>query len=213
VNDIPTAGNVTVGAVVSKMNVINLIGNSTDPDGNGDVKDAVIASWPAQLGATPIPINGVLSYTPTATGTYTFGFQVKDVAGALSANTATATVNVALNEIIQFGKHQYVQNKNRWTVDGTDNIIEGQTITIVYENGWLKGAPAACDGTATNASCVIGTSPVDGLGNWALDKVGVTGALNPKAGSTVWQTAPTHIRAYSTLPSLGGSVPIDIVFK
>ena len=68
------------------------------------------------------------------------------VAGALSANTATGTVNVAANEVITFGKHQYVQNKNRWTVDGTDNIIEGQTITVVYENGTLVRGATRGDG-------------------------------------------------------------------
>jgi hypothetical protein len=120
---------------------------------------------------------------------------------------------VAQNEIITFGKHQFVQNKNRWTVDGTDNVIEGQTITIVYENGLLVGASAPCNGTATNPNCVIGTSPVDGLGAWGIDKVGVGGNLNPKAGSSIWVTPPTHIRAFSTLPSLGGTVAIDIVFK
>ena len=214
VNDAPVAGNVTLGGVVGKLNVINLIGSSTDPDGNGDVKDAVILTWPAQLGTQPLPTNGIASYTPGAAGAFTFTYQVKDVAGALSANTATGTINVALNEVIAFGKHQFVQNKNRWTVDGTDNIIQGQTITIVYENGWLVGAAAPCNGTATNPSCVIGTAVVDGLGAWAIDKlVPATGAINPKSGTSVWKTAPTFIRAFSTLPSLGGTAAIDIVFK
>jgi hypothetical protein len=213
VNDLPVAGNTVVGAVVNKLNVINLIGTSTDPDGNGDVKDAVILTWPAQLGSQPVPVNGVVSYTPTATGGFSFTYQVKDVAGALSANTASGTVTVSPGEVITFGKHQFVQNKNRWTVDGTDNIIEGQTITIVYEDGTLVGATAPCNGTATNANCVIGTAVVDGLGNWLLDKVGVSGPANPKAGSSIWKVAPTHIRAFSTLPSLGGTAAIDIVFK
>ncbi|MEJ8834922.1 Ig-like domain-containing protein [Ramlibacter sp. AN1133] len=213
VNDVPVAGNVAAGAVVGKLNMLNALATSTDPDGNGDVKDAVILTWPAQLGAQPTPLNGILSYTPTASGAFSFTYQVTDVAGALSANTATGTVTVALNEVITFGKHQFVQNKNRWTIDGTDNIVQGQTITVVYEDGWLVGAPAACNGTATNANCVIGTSPVDGLGNFLLDKVGVSGALNPKAGTSIWKTAPTRIRAYSTLPSLGGTAAIDIVFK
>jgi len=173
----------------------------------------VLLTWPAQLGARPTPVNGVVSYTPTAAGGFSFTYQVKDVAGALSANTATGTVAVAPNEVIVFGKHQFVQSKNRWTVDGTDNVIQGQTITIVYENGTLVGAAAPCNGTATNPNCVIGTAVLDGLGNWLLDKVGVTGSANPKAGTTVWKVAPTFIRAFSTLPSLGGTAAIDIVFK
>jgi hypothetical protein len=60
---------------------------------------------------------------------------------------------------------------------------------------------------------VIATSVVDGLGAWGFDKVGATGAQNPRAGTSIWATPPTHIRAFSTLPSLGGTVAIDIVFK
>jgi hypothetical protein len=213
VNDAPVAGNTTVGAVVGKQNVVNLIGTSSDVDAPGEVKEAVIVSWPAGLGAQPTPLNGVIWYTPTTAGTQNFTYQVMDVAGAASANTATGTVNVAINEIITFGKHQFVLNKNRWTVNGTDNVIEGQTITVVYENGLLNGATAPCDGTATNPACVIATSVVDGLGAWGFDKVGATGAQNPRAGTSIWATPPTHIRAFSTLPSLGGTVAIDIVFK
>jgi hypothetical protein len=214
VNDAPVAGNIAVGAVVGKLNVVNVIGTSTDVDGPLDVRDAVILTWPAQLGVRPTPTNGIVTYTPTAAGAFSFTFQAKDVDGALSANTATGTVTVAPNEIIAFGKHQYVQNKNRWTVDGTDNIIQGQTITVVYENGTLVGAAAPCNGTATNPNCVIGTAVVDGLGAWGFDKlVPATGAINPKSGASFWKIAPTFIRAFSTLPSLGGTVAIDIVFK
>nr|WP_236599499.1 Ig-like domain-containing protein [Ramlibacter alkalitolerans] len=213
VNDAPVAGNTASGGVVGKQNIMNLVANSTDADGNGDVRDAVVLTWPTQLGGRPTPVNGVISYTPAASGAFSFTYQVTDVAGALSANTATGTVTVSPGEIITFGKHQFVQNKNRWTIDGTDNIVQGQTITIVYENGLLKGAALPCNGTATNPTCVIGTSPVDGLGNWGLDKVGVSGALNPKAGASIWASPPTHIRAFSTLPSLGGTAAIDIVFK
>ena len=86
----------------------------------------------------------------------------------------------------------------------------------------IRGQPKAiavqAEGAAhrrneSDPTCVIGTAVVDGLGNWRLDKVGVTGAANPKAGTTVWKVAPTFIRAFSTLPSLGGTAAIDIVFK
>ena len=167
---------------------------------------------PAQLGAQPVPLNGVISYTPVAAGGFSFTYQVSDVGGVVSANTATGSIAVANNEIITFGKHLYVQNKNRWTVDGTDNIIQGQTITVVYENGLLKGQTVPCNGTATNPSCLVGTSVVDGLGRWGFDKVNVTGTLNPR-NATLWTTQPTFIRAFSTNPSLGGTVAIDIVFK
>ena len=213
VNDAPVAGNTTVGAVVGKQNLTNLIASATDVDGNQEVKDAVITSWPAALGVQPGTVNGVITFAPTAAGTYTFNYQVMDTQGALSANQGTGTVSVALNEIITFGKHQYAQQQNRWVVDGTDNIIQGQTITIVYENGWLVGAAAPCNGTTANANCVIAKAVVDGVGAWGFDTRNNTGRLNPKAGASIWQQAPTHIRAFSTLPSLGGTVAIDIVFK
>jgi hypothetical protein len=213
VNDAPVAGTTTVGAVVGVQNLTNLIATATDVDGNVEVKDAVITSWPAGLGAQPTPVNGVISFAPTTGGPFNFSYQVVDAAGALSANVGIGTVNVAFNEIITFGKHQYVQNQNRWVVDGTDNIIQGQTITVVYENGWLVGAAAPCDGTATNPDCLVGKSGVDGLGAWGFDTRNNRGAQNPRAGATVWQQAPTHIRAFSTLPSLGGTAAIDIVFK
>ena len=69
---------------------MNLISASTDPDGNADVKNASIVTWPAQLGPQPVPVNGVITFTPTATGNFTVTFQAIDAAGALSANTATA---------------------------------------------------------------------------------------------------------------------------
>jgi hypothetical protein len=210
VNDVPVAGNTVSGAVVQKQNLMNLIATSTDPDGNGDVKEAVILTWPPQLGAQPTPVNGVITYSPTATGGYSFTYQVKDVAGALSANTGTASVTVAVGEIITFGKHNYTQNKNRWTVDGTDNIVQGQTINVVYENGVMKNG-TVCNGTLVPA-CLIGTSPVDGLGAWGFDKLNQTGTLNPK-DSNVWQVQPTFIRAFSTKPELGGIASIDIFFK
>ena len=210
VNDLPVAGNISVGGVVGKQNIANVIANSTDPDGNLEVRDAVLLTWPAQLGPKPVPLNGVVSYTPTAAGGFSFSYQVKDVTGALSANTATGTVIVAQNEVITFGKHQYVQNKNRWTIDGTDNVIQGQTITVVYENGTMRNG-TVCNGTAI-PDCLIGTSPVDGLGAWGFDKLSQTGKLNPKDPS-IWNVQPTFIRAFSTLPTLGGTVAIDIVFK
>jgi hypothetical protein len=211
VNDAPVAGNVSYGAVVSKLNMINLVGTSTDPDGNGDVKNAVITSWPAALGAQPVPVNGMVAFTPTATGIHTIGYQVMDVAGLGSGNSGVGTVEVLLNEIIAFDKRQYVTSKNRWVVSGTDNVRQDQTITIVYENGQLRNAAAPCDGTAGNADCLVGTAVVNSAGNWGIDKVG-TGRLNPR-DPAVWLVQPTHIRAFSTLPSLGGTAAIDIVFK
>src|SRR6185369_2988372 len=150
VNDVPVAGNVTSGAVVAKTNVLNLIATSTDPDGNADVKNAVITTWPAQLGARPVPTNGVINFTPTGTGNFTINFQVVDAANATSANTASAVVSVAGSEAIAYTKQIFKAAANiggvtttRWTVSGTDSVREGQTITIAYANGTIRSTGQA----------------------------------------------------------------------
>ncbi|HXE50225.1 MAG TPA: Ig-like domain-containing protein [Ramlibacter sp.] len=220
VNDIPVAGNVTSGAVVGKSNVLNLIAASTDPDGNADVKNAVITTWPAQLGAQPVPVNGVINYTPTSTGAFTINFQAKDAAGALSANTATATVSVAGSEAMAYTKQIFVAARNiggatstRWTVSGTDSVREGQTITIAYANGTIRSTGQACNGTDVIPACVIARVPVDSLGNWLFDQVGTQGGnLDPK-DTVFWSVGPTNIKSWSSAPVLGGSVSTGIQFK
>jgi hypothetical protein len=86
VNDLPVTGNTTISAVSGRANVLNLLATSSDPDGAADLANASIVTWPAQLGPQPIPVNGVITYTPTATGNFAITFKAVDKAGALSAN-------------------------------------------------------------------------------------------------------------------------------
>jgi Big-like domain-containing protein len=218
VNDAPTAVNDRTGAVVSRSNKVNVIANDTDPDGAADLADAVIATWPAQLGVKPTPVNGVITFTPTSTGTFTFTYQAKDKAGALSANTATVTVVVSGSEAIVVTKAIYKQGNigggiaARWTVAGTDSVLEGQTLTIVYNNGSPKTG-TSCNGTAANPACVIGTTTVDGLGNFLLDFVlNPGGSLDP-TDATAWNTKPTAVKVFSSAPVLGGSGTLSIQLK
>lgn len=216
VNDLPVAGSTTAGAVIAKANTLNLIATATDPDGNADVKDAVLLTWPAQLGPQPVPAAGVLTYTPTTAGTFTFTYQVKDAAGALSANTGTATVTVAAAEAIAFTKQSFTTAasgaSNRWVVSGTDSVREGQVITIAYADGKMWNG-TICDGSGTNASCVVGTTTVDATGNWLYDHVGTPGGPTDPTDSSTWVTAPRKIRAFSSAPVLGGSASANISFK
>lgn len=219
VNDAPVAVNDTTSAVVARSNSFNLIAKATDPDGNTDVRNAVITGWPAGLGAQPVPINGVISFTPSSTGNFNFTYQVRDAGSLLSDNTATGTVTVIGAESITFTKSIFVgagkiggAASTRWTVTGADTVKQGQTLSVVYNDGTLKSG-GSCNGTATNPSCVIGTAVVDINGNYSLDKVGTPGgSLDPNDTNT-WASKPRNIRVFSSSPVLGGSSSIGIQFK
>ncbi|MBS1159549.1 MAG: hypothetical protein H6R15_1968 [Proteobacteria bacterium] len=219
VNDAPVAVNNSSGAVLARSNNFNLIAKATDPDGNGDVRDAVITSWPAALGAQPVPVNGAISYTPSAIGNFNFSYQVKDASNLLSTNVATGTVTVIGSESITFSKSIFIGAgkiggvaSTRWTVTGADTVKQGQTLSVVYNDGTLVSG-GSCNGTASNPSCVIGTAVVDVNGNYALDRVGTPGGpLDPNDTKT-WSLKPRSIRVFSSSPVLGGSSSIGIQFK
>jgi len=219
VNDLPVAGAVTYGAVVSRVNQANLIATSTDPDGNADVKDAVILTWPAQLGPRPVPVNGIVNYTPTATGNFNITYQAKDAAGALSANTATAAITVLGAEAIAYTKNIFTRGNiggnasTRWTVSGTDTVREGQTISIVYNNGTIRATSQTCPGNPVIPACVIGTAVVDGTGVWLYDKVGTVGGLLDPTDTVTWSTVPNATKVFSSAPVLNGSQTQGIQLK
>jgi hypothetical protein len=212
VNDIPLAVNVSGGAVLSKPATLNLISTSTDPDGAADIKDASIISWPTQLGARPTPVNGVVNFTPTTAGTYNIVFQAKDAAGALSPNTASGTVTVLAAETVTFTKSIYTVAQNRWTVGGTDTVRAGQTMTVVYASGKLRSG-VLCDGTATSASCVLGTATVDSTGTWLMDRVITAGTAQDPTSTAMWTKLPTTVKVFSSAPVMGGSATATIVQK
>ncbi|HEY0823506.1 MAG TPA: Ig-like domain-containing protein, partial [Ramlibacter sp.] len=212
VNDLPVAGNVSAGAAVGVNNTLNLISASTDPDGNTDVRDAVIESWPAGLGTQPAPSNGTVSFLPASGGTYSITFRVKDAAGAVSATAATANVTVS-SETITVARAQFEgDGKNRWRVDGTDSILAGQTLSVVYADGVLRSTGTSCNGTASIPACVSGTVVVDGAGGYSLDQQGVSGTKVPTS-TTAWSVLPRTVRVYSSAPVLGGSANAAITIK
>jgi Big-like domain-containing protein len=225
VNDAPLAVNDTAGAVVGKVNSVNVLANDIDPDGATDLTTglakAVIVTWPAGLGAKPTPTNGIVTFTPTSTGSLTFTYRAMDAAGALSANTASVTVTVAGSEAIIIAKAIYKQGNQgggasaRWTVSGTDSVREGQTLTVVYNNGTLTAAQGggSCNGTTTNPKCVIGTTVVDALGNYVLDFVTTPGGPLDPTDTTAWATKPNQVKVFSTAPALGGSQTASIQLK
>jgi hypothetical protein len=211
VNDAPVAANITAGAVNLKANSLSLITGATDPDGNNDVKDAVITSWPAQLGAQPTPVNGVISYTPNTTGNFVINYQVKDAAGLLSNNTAAANVTVLASESIVTLADQFTISKGRWVITATDTVRSGQTVTIAYADGVIKSTGQVCNGTAAIPACVIGSTTVPANGAILFDQVGFTGLADPT--SALWQTRPRNLRMFSSSPVLGGSATAGVVTK
>ena len=212
VNDLPVAVDDPFGAVVAKVNRYNLIANDTDPDGATDVVNAQLVTWPPQLGAQPAPAAGVITFTPTATGNFTFTYRAIDALGAVSANTATGTVVVAGSEAISIAKSIYRASAGngasaRWTVSGTDSVKEGQTLSIVYNNGTLSAAfgGGSCNGSATNPNCVIGTAVVDNLGGFLYDQLVPPGGPRDPTDAAAWATKPTAVNVFSSSPNLGGA--------
>jgi hypothetical protein len=221
VNDIPVAVADAFTAIVSKSNVANVIANDTDPDGVADIVNAQIVTWPTQLGVKPTPVNGVVTFTPTSTGNFTFTYRAVDSTGTLSANTANVAVTVAGTEAIVLAKQIYkVGNVGgnvsaRWTVQGTDSVIQGETLSIVYNNGTLTAAAGggSCNGTAAKPQCVIGTAVVDALGNFLYDQVLVPGGPTDPTDAATWSSKPTSIKVFSSSPVLGGSTTAGITLK
>jgi Big-like domain-containing protein len=221
VNDPPVAVDDTIGGRVGLANSFNVIANDTDVDGATDLANAQIVSWPTQLGPQPVPTNGVVNFTPAATGTYTFTYKAVDKSGATSANTANVTVTVAVGEAITVAQSLFRSTKTggttsvRWTVQGVDSIKQGQVLTIVYNEGTLTSAAGggSCNGTATNPKCVVGTALVDQFGNYLYDQVGSPGGAHDPTDTATWAVKPTNVKVFSSSPVLGGSQTSLITFK
>jgi hypothetical protein len=216
VNDAPVAGNTTVNAVQNVAMTVNLIASATDPDGLTDVKNAVITSWPPELGPQPIPVNGTVSVSIPTQGNFSFGYKVVDAAGAQSANDGTANVTVNAGENIALIRVQFEAGKNRWRVDGTDTIRNSQTISITFANGVLSRGPNAgqtCDGTDRIPECTIGTTGVTATGTFSLDQQFSSTAFQTPTAAGGWSTVPTQVRAWSSNPVLGGGATGTIVRK
>jgi len=183
VNDAPTAVNNTANAIVNLPVSINVVANDIDPDGAADVVAAANVSQPILLGVAtqPVPapastsvVGGVVTFTATQGGSYTFTYQAQDAAGATSANTATVTVQVAAGETLTVSRGEYVVSKSRLRVQGTLSPATNQPVKLE----WVNSA-----GTVLGS---VGTAIPDAAGAWVFDGVVPmpTGATAVKATSS-----------------------------
>lgn len=217
VNDPPVANADSTSALRGIQSNFNVLANDTDPDGAADLASAVIVTGNANLGLTAGTTfnGGIVSFTPSAsmaTGTVTFTYNAVDRAGATSATPATVSVTVSAGEAIAGTRARFTQNKNRWTITGTDSLSAGQTITIKYDNGTFR-QNGSCTTPGSAVGTVIGTAVVT-AGAWTYDQAltATTGILNPSntGNNNFWCTPPTTVRMTSSQSPATATLAIEV---
>jgi hypothetical protein len=120
--------------------------------------------------------------------------------GALSLNTATATVILAGGETLAITRAEFISNKRRWRIEGTSSVPATQTVFLMYADGVFA------DGTSAVGFLVASTQSAAGL--WAVDMTlaGTNDPRNP-AGTAFFQR-PTRIYA---ITDLGGNSPTTLI--
>jgi hypothetical protein len=191
VNDAPTAVNDNFNAVRGVAIQLNPLANDTDPDGAVDLATVLIVTPP--VGATAVVgAGGSVTFTAANAGTYTFTYRAVDRANVQSGNIATVTVVVANTETIAFVRSDFIGNKLRWRIDGTDTVLAGQTITVTYNNGTRS------NGTSL-VGTVIGTATVDPTGAWTIDLVVGSTDIRNLSNPALFGTRPSQVKATSSL--------------
>ena len=171
VNDAPVAVNDTIAGVANQPLTIRPLTNDSDVDGATDLANVVIGAVTPAVMVAPTVVDGAVTFTAPAAGTYRFTYQAVDRQG-LQSNTATVTVNVSGSENIN-ATATFRTDQGRWIVTGTDSVPSGQTLVVTLENG-------------TKAGTVLGRPQVDPTGAFNLDFRGATGALDPRtSGATL----------------------------
>lgn len=153
---VPTANpDGPVNVAQNQSTTINVLANDS---GNGGTLDpATVQASGVQGGTTSVNLaTGAVSFTAGATtGTFGFDYSVANTNGRVS-NTTRVTVNVvAPNEVLTIALAECRRSKNRWRVTGTSNITTPHTVDLL-----------------TTDRVLIGSSPVDALGAFAIDVTG-----------------------------------------
>jgi hypothetical protein len=200
VNDLPVAVNDSRAGVVNTPIAINVLANDTDVDGAADLASAQLVSQSAGLTLVS-NAGGVITVQAGFPGTYTLSYRAVDGTGAASLLAATVTVNITGNERITILRAEFVRNKSRWRVEGTTDLIAGQTISIAYDNGALTTSTSP----VSLAGFVIGTAVVNATGGWVMDVVVPNVApLDPSAAG--YSIRPSRVRATSPLGGFATAV-------
>lgn len=152
---VPTANpDGPVNVAQNQSTAINVLAND---NGNGGTLDpATVSTSSVQGGTTAVnPTTGAVSFTAGATaGVFGFDYTVANTNGRIS-NTAHVTVNVVSpNEVLAVAQAECRRSKNRWRVSGTSNITTAHTVDLL-----------------TTDRVLIGSSPVDALGAFAIDVI------------------------------------------
>lgn len=158
VNDPPVANADAATTVLGQAVVIPLLANDVDPDLTTGIDPATVTVVTRPAQGTLTISNGLATYTPAASGIFTFTYTVADRAGVVS-NPATVTVTVqGIETIAVAAGAEYRADQQRWKVSGTSSVRAGQTVSIRPRNS----ATGALGG-------VVGTAVVDAAGAWILD--------------------------------------------
>lgn len=179
----PTAvndGTFTVNVGVA-VNLPSVLANDTDPQGNADIVNAVNLTQPAAGATVSGGAGGVITFTATTAGSYSFTYQAQDAEGNISANAATVTVTAVQTDAPLTTKAQFTNASKRWVISGTDQGFDGTIIHLTYGDGPQAGHE-------------LGTAQV-AAGNWLFDIRGVTGINDP----TTLTPKPSQITATSDL--------------
>jgi hypothetical protein len=137
VNDPPVAVNDTIAGVANQPLTIRPLTNDSDVDGASDLANVVIGAVTPAVTVAPTVVDGAVTFTAPAAGTYRFTYQAVDRQG-LQSNTATVTVNVSGSENIN-ATATFRTDQGRWIVTGTDSVPAGQTLVVTLENGSKAG--------------------------------------------------------------------------
>lgn len=168
-NNDPGPGDPAISVNANTSRVIDVLANDS---GNGGTLDpATVAITAPTAGTASVnTANGTVTYdAPATVGNYTFTYTVKNTNGNQSA-PATVTVSVVAPESISVTRARCTVNSADWDVRGTSTVAAGNTVTV-YLAATVPAVPTS--------SQVLGSAPVDALGNWALRQKGGVGCTTP----------------------------------
>jgi hypothetical protein len=197
VNDAPVANADTATTTVGTPVAINVLANDVDPDTDTGLNPASITlqNVPAGITASVNPVTGVVTAQSNTAGTYTFNYTVRDTATPPLSSSAQVRVTVNGIETMALTRARYLVGRNRWQVDGTTNIVDGQAITI-YSCLDVVGTQPDCSVAADKV--LVGTTTVGAGGVWAIDQIG---------------PIPPNPAALTAVSSRGGKANADVARK